>query len=61
MKDRNGKTIHEGELITLVNRPDIFMREYWTVFSCIGTIFILQNATTNQIVCVEQQDIQRTY
>jgi hypothetical protein len=61
MKDRNGKVIHDGELIIIVNRPDIFTREFWTVFDCIGTNFILRNACTNEIKFVEQKDIQRTY
>jgi len=65
MKDRNGKTIHEGELITIIDRPDIMSAEYWTVFDCVeygvSTDFVLKNAITNEIKIVSQRNIQRTY
>lgn len=64
MKDKNGKTIHEGELITIVDRPDLVgSAEYWTIFDYIGATndFVLKNAITNEIKIVNQSNIQRTY
>ena len=61
MYDRNGKIVHEGEIVTIVNRPDIFLKESWAVFSLVGTNFILKNAVTNEIVFVEKDNVQRTY
>lgn len=61
MKDRNGKVIHEGELIVIVNRPDIFNREFWTVYFSIGNDFMLLNAVTNEVKFVEQENVQRAY
>lgn len=65
MRDRNGKVIHEGELISIIDRPDIKSAEYWTVFDYIemGTTvdFILKNVITKEIKVVSQKNIQRTY
>jgi hypothetical protein len=66
MRDCNGKIIHEGELITIVDRPDLVgSAEYWTIFDYIeaGSFinFVLKNAITNEIKVVSQSNIQRTY
>ena len=67
MKDRNGKVIHEDELIKIVDRPDIMAcsADYWTVFDVIEvgvfTDFILRNVITKEIKVIPQGNIQRTY
>jgi hypothetical protein len=66
MKDRNGKIIHEGELIKIVDRPDLMASaDFWTVFDCLeyGVFvdFILKNCVTNEIRTVSQSNIERTY
>lgn len=66
MKDKNGKIVHEGELITIVDRPDLVgSAEYWTIFDFIeygiSTDFVLKNAITREIKVVPQKNIQRTY
>ena len=67
MKDRHGKIIHEGELIKIVDRPDITAcsADYWTVFDVIEvgvfTDFILKNCVTNEIKVIPQGNIERTY
>lgn len=65
MKDRNGKIIHHGELITIVNRPEFILHEYWSIFDFIEnkdvTKFILRNCVTNEFEIVLQENIQRMY
>jgi hypothetical protein len=63
MKDRNGNIVHDGELITIIDRPDMILHEYWTIFDFIEATkdFVLRNATTNEITIVAQKNIERTY
>lgn len=65
MKDRNGKILHEGELITIVDRPDIYPLFYWAVFDVVQygiyTDFVLKNCTTNEIKILPQSCIERSY
>jgi len=66
MTDRNGKVIHEGELIKIVDMLDVYDTvNFWTIFDCIkyGTFtdFILKHCVTNEIRIVSQKNIERTY
>ena len=66
MLDRNGKKLHEGELIKIVNHPDLIGSvDFWVVFDCleVGVYvdFVLKNAITHEIKIVPQKNIQRTY
>lgn len=65
MRDRNDKEVHYGELITIVDRPDVTLREHWAVFDFIeekgNTRFILRNCITNEFEIVNKSNIERTY
>lgn len=65
MTDRNGKEIHEGEIVRVINRPDLSPKLDWAIFDyiCYGvyTEFILQNCSTNEFKVVDQEDIERCY
>jgi hypothetical protein len=66
MYDCEGKKVHEGELIKIIDRPDLAASaDFWTVFDClevgIFTDFILKNCVTNEIKIVSQANIKRTY
>lgn len=63
MLDCDGKKVHEGELITIVNRPDLVLTEYWSIFDFIEATsdFVLRNCITNEIVVLSQSNIKRTY
>jgi hypothetical protein len=67
MFDCDGKRIHEGELIIIVNRPDIvaISADYWTIFDVlvygVYTDFVLKNCVTNEILILPQSNIKRTY
>ncbi len=66
MLDRNGKKLHEGELIKIIDHPDLIGSvDFWVVFDCLEygafTDFVLKNCVTHEIRVVPQKNIQRTY
>lgn len=65
MTDRNGKEIHEGEIVKILDRPDIQPQLNWAVFDVISwgvyTNFVLKNCSTNEFKIVDQEDIERSY
>jgi len=64
-KDRNGKIIHELELIKIVNYPEIEDSFNWVVFDVIVcrnfTDYVLKNCLTNEIKILPQSCIERSY
>lgn len=66
MLDRNGKELHEGELVNLINCPDdIYLKSYWAVFDCLECRsiiqFVLINCVSHEIKVVSQAYIERAY
>jgi hypothetical protein len=66
MRDRDGKIVHEFELVKIVDLPDFHeVVAFWVIFDCVQygifTDFVLKNCVTNEIKIVPQQNIQRTY
>jgi len=66
MFDCEGKKVYEGELISIIDYPDLFPKEYWVVFDCIWysetcVDFILKNCTTKDVRIVPQKNVKRSY
>ena len=65
MYDRNGHTLHDGEVVKIIGRPDLDPSDLWAVFTCfqygIFTDFILKNCATHEIKVVARENVQRAY
>jgi hypothetical protein len=63
MKDCNGRTIHEGEIVCIPNHPDFLYKESWVVVDFLGCTkdFILQHFITHEIKVFSQKDVSATY
>lgn len=63
MKDCKGRTIHNMELVQIINHPEIFFNDYWMVILFVEATkdFVLQHYITKEIKIFSQKDVQATY
>lgn len=63
MKDCKGRTIHEGELVSIPNHPEPMLQDSWMVLDCLPCMndFVLQHFITHEIKIFSQKDVQATY
>lgn len=63
MKDRTGSTLHEGELVRVLNHPEEYFSYSWMVITFIPSLkhFVLQHFDTKEIRIFPQSDVERTY
>jgi hypothetical protein len=65
MKDCNGKDLHIGELVSVINHPELSLQCNWIIVDFIdfGTNIdcILEQATTKEIRFINLMDVQRQF
>lgn len=63
MKDHNNHTVHEGEVVRVINHPEIFTKESWVVidFIAITKDFVLQEYLSHEIKVFNYIDVERSY